>query len=127
MPEPETNSTAIAGSSPVPCSLSSECVLTRDLKGRLGIQSAPEVFLCARVSIEDLIARHNELIRERDEVRADSRRLDWIDAHWQEFEGICVRATTKNFREMIDAEMASENVQAMASADEKTPPKETTL
>ena len=118
MPEPETNSTAIAGSSPVPYSLSSECVLTRDLKGRLGIQSAPEVFLCARVSIEDLIARHNELIRERDEARADSRRLDWIDAHWQEFEGICVRATTKNFREMIDAEMASENACRVATADE---------
>ena len=78
MPKLQTNSTAIAGSSPVPCSLSSECVLTRDLKGRLGIQSAPEVFLCTRGSIEDLIARHNELIRERDEARQATRQ--WIEA-----------------------------------------------
>ena len=52
------------------CSLSSECVIGRDLEGRLKIQSAPEIFLCARGSIEDLITRHNDLIRERDEWKA---------------------------------------------------------
>lgn len=78
----ESNRKAIEGRSSAPCSPSSECVLTRDLKGRLGIQSAPEVFLCARVSIEDLIARHNELIRERDEARQAIRQ--WIEA-WDRY------------------------------------------
>ena len=68
MPKPQTNSTAIAGSSPVPCSPSfdpkvdNECTLQRHKDGRLEILSAPPVFVCARGSIEDLIARHNQLI-----------------------------------------------------------------
>jgi hypothetical protein len=68
-PQPVAEAESLAGA------VSSKCVLTRDLKGRLGIQSAPEVFLCARVSIQDLIDRHNELIRERDEARAMADRL----------------------------------------------------
>jgi hypothetical protein len=35
----------------------------------LGILSAPPIFLCARESIEDLIARHNDMLRERDIAR----------------------------------------------------------
>jgi len=78
----DPNSPQMAGCQQEPCSLSSECVLTRDLKGRLGIQSAPEVFLCARASIEDLITRHNELIRERDDARQATRQ--WIEA-WDRY------------------------------------------
>ena len=64
------------------CSLSSECVLKRDLKGRLGILSAPPIFLCTRESIEDLIARHNELLRELDDARQATRQ--WIEA-WDRY------------------------------------------
>jgi hypothetical protein len=49
--------------------LETECVLKRDKNSMLGILSAPEVFLCTRVSVEDLIARHNQMLTERDEAR----------------------------------------------------------
>jgi hypothetical protein len=45
-----------------------ECTLQRHKDGRLEILSAPAVFVCAKESIEDLLARHNKLIEQRDEA-----------------------------------------------------------
>lgn len=45
-----------------------ECTLQRHKDGRLEILSMPPVFVCAKESIEDLIARHNKLIEQRDEA-----------------------------------------------------------
>jgi hypothetical protein len=64
---------SLTGSNAPPCSPSSggemECTLTRDKIGMLGILSAPPIFLCTRESIEDLIDRHNDMLRERDIAR----------------------------------------------------------
>ena len=49
--------------------LDNECTLQRHKDGRLEILSAPPIFVCARESIEDLIARHNDMLRERDIAR----------------------------------------------------------
>ena len=44
-------------------------VLSRDNTGKLGILSAPPIFLCTRESIEDMVKRHNELLAERDALK----------------------------------------------------------
>jgi hypothetical protein len=66
---PETIEETTAGGLPcTPCSPSfdpkvdNECTLQRHKDGRLEILSAPPIFICARESIEDLIARHNQLL-----------------------------------------------------------------
>ena len=46
-----------------------ECTLQRHKDGRMEILSAPPIFVCARESIEDLLARHNDMLRERDIAR----------------------------------------------------------
>jgi hypothetical protein len=66
---PETTDTPLMADCPsAPCSPSfdpkvdNECTLQRHKDGRLEILSAPPIFVCARESIEALIARHNQLI-----------------------------------------------------------------
>ena len=66
---------SLTGSNAPTCSPSfdpkvdNECTLQRHKDGRLEILSAPPIFVCARESIEDLITRHNDMLRERDIAR----------------------------------------------------------
>jgi hypothetical protein len=62
-----------------------ECTLQRHKDGRLEILSAPPVFVCARESIEDLLARHNKLIEQRDEARKTAAELRDL-VPWDEVE-----------------------------------------
>lgn len=48
---------------------SSEVILHRHKDGKLAIQSAPELFVCSRESIQDLIDQHNAYLSERDLAR----------------------------------------------------------
>jgi hypothetical protein len=76
----ETNDIQQAASSGLPgmtCSPSSdsEFVIVRGKDGILSILRAPEVFLCTRESVGDLIDRHNQILTERDTALAALRNL----------------------------------------------------
>ncbi len=117
------------------CSPSSDgdettCVLSRDKNGKLGILSAPPIFLCTRESVEDMIARHNEMMDERDKWKSECKR-QWLhlsqaghnaraiqNIRWG-YEGDCGAARLANLiEEDCDRGMMSpENVTTLATAD----------
>jgi hypothetical protein len=58
--------------------------LTHDKSGKIRIEDAPEVFICSRVSLEDLIERHNKLTDERDQLQMWKESSLRTTPNWQE-------------------------------------------
>jgi len=55
--------------------MENQCTLTRSKDGKLKIETAPDVFLATRKSVEDLLIRHNDLLEQRDELRKEIREM----------------------------------------------------
>lgn len=55
--------------------MSADVILQRNKDGRIAIQSAPEIFLCSRESIQDMIDRHNALLEQATRFTEALRRI----------------------------------------------------
>ena len=101
------------------------------------ILSAPPIFVCARESIEDLIARHNDMLRERDiarrmwsihqdklaELREQVRLTIMENLHLADGDN----CTLKRLKDSIGFDLDSpDNAQVEGPADNATPQKNQT-